>query len=202
MYVQTRAFNQNKAGSAKGWCLRNVRLGYGIGPKYDSAWIAWQNSPQFTSSIPTGVSVPIYFWWGKYGHIGVQLPDGRFWTDGVIWSSLSRYRLTHPTIVYRGWSTHVNGVEVIKNSPKTKMPPIGATINITKGTTRGTFRAGTTTVAGTIKATDNTFNYLVRGYDPKYPNRILINSASAGGNGVALALYYTNGTRIEGWTIK
>jgi murein DD-endopeptidase MepM/ murein hydrolase activator NlpD len=83
-----------------------------------------------------------------------------------------------------------------------KMPAVGATINITKGTTRGTFRAGTTTVAGTIKATDNTFNYLVRGYDPKYPNRILINSASAGGNGVALALYYTNGTRIEGWTIK
>jgi murein DD-endopeptidase MepM/ murein hydrolase activator NlpD len=83
-----------------------------------------------------------------------------------------------------------------------KMPAVGQVINITKGTTRGTYKAGTTTVAGTIKATDTTFNYTVRGYDPKYPNRILINSASAGGNGVALALYYTNGTRIEGWTIK
>jgi hypothetical protein len=202
MYKQVRPFNQNKGGSAKGWCLRNVRLGYDIGSKYASAWEAWQNTKQFTTPIPTGVSVPIFFWWGKYGHIGVQLPDGRFWTDGVIWSSLTRYRLTHPTIVYRGWSTHLNGVEVIKNAPQSKMPAVGQVINITKGTTRGTFRAGTTTVAGTIVAKDTTYNYTVRGYDPKYPNRILINSASAGGNGVALALYYTNGTRIEGWTIK
>jgi hypothetical protein len=200
MYVQTRAFNQNRGGSARGWCLRNVRLGYEIGPKYASAWEAWLNTKQFTTAIPKGVAVPIFFWWGKYGHIGVQLPDGRFWTDGAVWSSLTRYRLTHPTIVYRGWSTHLNGVQVIKNAPKAKMPPIGATINITKGTRRGTFRPGTTTVVGTIVAKDTSYNYLVRGYDYQFPNRILINSASAGGNGVALALFFTNGTRIEGWT--
>jgi hypothetical protein len=83
-----------------------------------------------------------------------------------------------------------------------KMPAVGQWINITKGTTRTTFVAGTATVAGRIVATDNAFNYLVRGYDPKFPNRILINSASGGGNGVSLALYYHSGARIEGWTIK
>jgi hypothetical protein len=83
-----------------------------------------------------------------------------------------------------------------------KMPAVGQTINITKGTTRTTFRAGTTTVAGQIVATDTLFNYTVRGYDPRYPNRVLINSKSGGGDGVALALYYTNGEKISGWTIK
>jgi hypothetical protein len=195
MYKQVRPFNQNKGGSAKGWCLRNVRLGYDIGSKYASAWEAWQNTKQFTTPIPTGVSVPIFFWWGKYGHIGVQLPDGRFWTDGVIWSSLTRYRLTHPTIVYRGWSTHLNGVEVIKNAPQSKMPAVGQRVQFT--IPRTAFKAGTTTVAGTL-APDTRW---VRGYDPKYPNRILVNSAAVG-NGVAVALYYTSGAKIDGWTIK
>ena len=198
MYKQTRAFNQNRGGSAKGWCLRNVRLGYEIGPKYASAWQAWQNTKQFTSSIPTGVAVPVYFWWGKYGHIGVQLPDGRFWSDGTVYRSLWAYRVSHPAVIYRGWSTHVNGVEVIRKVVN-KMPAIGSKIRLTKGYPRRTFRAGTTTVAGRINPTDNTFIYTVRGYDSRYPNRIIINSRSAGGNGVALALYYTNGKRIEGW---
>ncbi len=82
------------------------------------------------------------------------------------------------------------------------MPAIGQTINIHAGYTRTCYRAGTTTVSGTIHATDNTFNYLVRGYDPAFKNRILINSKSGGGDGVALALFYTNGTRIEGWSVK
>lgn len=81
-----------------------------------------------------------------------------------------------------------------------KMPRIGSSIRLTKGINRTTFRAGTTTQVGTIRPKDNTYVYLVRGYDSKYPNRILINSASAGGNGVALALYYTDGKRIDGWT--
>jgi hypothetical protein len=203
MYIQTRPFNQNKGGSKKGWCLQNVRLGYDIGPKYATAWQAWQNSPQFTSVIPMGVSVPVYFWWGRDGHIGVQLPDGRFWSDGIIYSSLSRYRLTHPTVIYRGWSTHVNGVEVIKLAPQTqKMPPVGSKIQLLPKDKRTTFRAGTTTVAGVINVTDNTFVYTVHGYDPKFPNRVIINSKSAGGNGVALSLYYLSGQRIKGWTVK
>jgi len=70
-----------------------------------------------------------------------------------------------------------------------KMPKIGSSIQLIPKQTRTTFKAGTTTVAGKINVKDNTFIYTVRGYDKKYPTRILINSKSAGGNGVALALY-------------
>jgi hypothetical protein len=79
------------------------------------------------------------------------------------------------------------------------MPAVGSIINITKGVARTTYKPGTTTIAKIITATDTTFNYIVRGYDPVYPNRILINSA---GQQVALALYYTNGNKIDGWTQK
>lgn len=85
--------------------------------------------------------------------------------------------------------------------PTTLMPAIGSSIRLQAGINRTTFRAGTTKVAGVIRPTDNSFVYLVRGYDPVYGGRILINSASAGGNGTALALYYTNGNKVEGWSV-
>lgn len=83
--------------------------------------------------------------------------------------------------------------------PKFKMPKVGARIQLIPVDTRTTFKAGTTKVAGTIRVKDNSFVYIVRGYDKKYPNRIIINSKSAGGDGVALALYYTNGKKIPKW---
>ena len=83
--------------------------------------------------------------------------------------------------------------------PALKMPAIGSKINLARGVTRTTFKSGTARVAGRITPVDNTYVYTVRGYDPVYANRILINTRSGGGNGVSLALYYINGTRIEGW---
>lgn len=85
------------------------------------------------------------------------------------------------------------------SAPKPKMPAVGSRIQLIPTDSRTTFKAGTTTPAGTIKVTDNSFVYVVRGYDKQYPNRIIINSASGGGHGVALALYLTNGTLITGW---
>lgn len=85
--------------------------------------------------------------------------------------------------------------------PPAKMPPVGSRIQLVPKVTRNTFRAGTTKVAGTINATDSSFVYVVRGYDAKYPNRVLINSKSAGGDGVALALYFTDGKVIPQWKI-
>lgn len=72
------------------------------------------------------------------------------------------------------------------------MPRIGSSVRFT--VPRTAFVAGTTIVKGTLPADVR----IVRGYDPKYPNRILVNSASLG-NGVAVALYYTNGKKIDGW---
>lgn len=76
---------------------------------------------------------------------------------------------------------------------------VGSKIQLIPVVTRTTYRAGTTTVAGTIRATNNNYIYLVRGYDPKFQNRVLINSKSAGGNGVSLALLYTSGANIGNW---
>lgn len=208
-YIQTVTFNRSKGGSVKGLCLRNVRLGYGIGARYDDAWSAWTNTQQHKDrNIPIGVSTPLYYSYittingvrQNYGHINVQLPDGRVWSDGEYFNSLSHYEAKKsPTFV--GWGESVNGVSVIKwqDPPKTNMPPVGSKIQLIPKDVRNTYRAGTTTKAGTIRVTDNTFIYTVRGYDSKYPGRIIINSASAGGNGVALALYYTNGNKIAGW---
>lgn len=95
----------------------------------------------------------------------------------------------------------VVGVLRQKPVPTTEMPRVGAMVKLDKGTTRNTFKAGTTTHAGTIYVKDESYIYEVRGYDPVYKGRILINSASGGGNGVALALYYTNGSRIDGWRV-
>lgn len=83
--------------------------------------------------------------------------------------------------------------------PVLKMPPVGSRINLAKGVNRTTFKAGTANVAGVIRPTGDNWNYTVRGYDPVYGNRVIINSASGGGNGVSLALYYLSGSRIEGW---
>lgn len=80
--------------------------------------------------------------------------------------------------------------------PQYNMPPIGSIIRITIN--RTAFRPGTVQVAGTVRPGGG-YNYFVRGYDPKFPNRIIINSASAGGT-VAVALYYVNGSKIEGWS--
>lgn len=73
------------------------------------------------------------------------------------------------------------------------MPAIGSTVKFT--IPRTAFKSGTTTTVGTLQPD----NRIVRGYDPVYSNRILVNSASVG-NGVAVALYYQSGAKIEGWS--
>lgn len=83
--------------------------------------------------------------------------------------------------------------------PAMNMPAVGSMVNLIPNDVRTTFKQGTTTQAGTIRVNANDFNYIVRGYDSKYPNRIIINTESGGGDGVALALYYTNGQAIPGW---
>ena len=211
---QVRSFNPAKGGTQKGLCLKNVRLGYEIASRFNDATEAWANTEQHRDrSVPGGVAVPLFYYYRttiggvtkNWGHINVQLPDGRVWSDGEYFTSITDYENKKaPTFI--GWGESVNEVRVIQyvNDPApapSKMPPVGARVQLMPVSLRNTFRAGTTTVAGTIHVTDNSFIYTVRGYDAKYPNRILINSASAGGDGVALALYFTNGSLIPAWRV-
>jgi hypothetical protein len=141
-----------------------------------------------------------------YGHIGVC--DANVGTLSINVNTLEQNGSTGSGSGTGGDAIRVRGIPrwrvVGVLRPKTakpvlKMPPVGSTIHLDKGQVRTTFRAKTTKVAGHIRVTDNSFNYQVRGYDPVYGGRILINSKSGGGNGVALALYYTNGKKIDGW---
>lgn len=200
-WIQTRVFHPSIGGNRPGYCLQNVRKGYDIAAKYANATAAWNGTKQHRNrNVPLGVAVPLFytFWTknGNEGHINVRLPDGRVWSDGDYYASIADYEAKKaPDFI--GWGESVNGVGVIAevaDPPPQKMPPINSRVQFT--TPRTAFVAGTTTVKGVLPPD---IRY-VRGYDPKYPYRILVNSASVG-NGVAVALYYTNGKLIEGWKV-
>lgn len=205
MWKQVKPFNPASAGTQKGMCLKNVRLGYNILPRYDDATEAWLNTEQHKDrNVPSGVAVPLFYYYRttiggvtkNYGHVNVQLPNGRVWSDGEYFTSIADYEAKKaPDFI--GWGESINEVRVIEWVPDpipSKMPPVGSRVQFT--VPRTAFVAGTTTVKGTLLPDIR----IVRGYDPKYPYRILVNSASVG-NGVAVALYYQNGVKIDGWKV-
>lgn len=193
-------------------CLIYVRERFGIASKYLTAWAAWLAVPmQYKHTDQNFPSVPVaVFFSGANGdgHVELRIPGVGFEgspydtaTGHVDLATIAEVE-QHYNVTFAGWSEWVDGVLVAEQvadppAPSTKMPPVGSSVELVGVQTRTTYRAGTTTVAGTIHANNNV--YTVRGYDSKYSGRILINSASAGGNDVALALYYTNGTNIGGW---
>jgi hypothetical protein len=121
MWEQLKPFNQSTATSIKNLCLGNVQRGFQVGAKYATAWQAWENTQQHTDPIPNGVDVPVFFSYTasidginkNWGHIGVRLKDGTFWSDGVIYPSISAYTANHLP-KYVGWGESVNDVRVIK----------------------------------------------------------------------------------------
>lgn len=118
-------FDPNKGGSTPNLCLNNVRLGYGIANKYGSAWQAWQHTQQHADrNIPAGLAVPLFYSYTatidgvteNYGHINVQLPDGRVWSDGNYYASIEAYTANHsPKFV--GWGESVNDFKIIGEDP-------------------------------------------------------------------------------------
>ena len=118
MYTQVRDFVISNGGSKPLYCLQNVRKGYGIPPLYPNAITAWHNTEQHKNrNFPAGVDVPVYFSWKVDGHIGVQLADGRFWSDGKIYASLKKYEAVSAP-VFLGWGESVNKYRVIERSKK------------------------------------------------------------------------------------
>lgn len=201
-YKQTRSFDKGKAGSKVGFCLQNMRLGYGIPVKYPTATEAWKHTVQHKDrKIPNGVSVPLFYTYKTDGHVNVRMPSGEVVSDGKTYASLPDYERQHPTVHYLGWGETLNGVRVIEYVPDPKpvqsntLPSVGSKIKLDRGVTRTTFDKNGNKV-GSIYAKDDSYVYIVRGI---HGNRVVINSASGGGNGVELALYYLAGGRIDGW---
>lgn len=134
MWQQVKPFNQSTAGKTKNMCLANVRSGYGIKNILPDAWTAWQNTEQHKGTPPAGVDVPIFFSYTatidgqrkNWGHIGVQLKNGKFWSDGVTYANIAAYTANHSP-VYVGWGESVNNERVIKEND---MPSLAKEVDV------------------------------------------------------------------------
>lgn len=115
-YKQVVPFTPSNGGNRPGFCLQNVRLGYGIASKYANAITAWSNTEQHKDrNVPKGVDVPLYYSYKTDGHINVRLANGKVWSDGNLYSSIEDYE-AKSTPIYLGWGESVNDVRVIKES--------------------------------------------------------------------------------------
>ena len=142
-WQQVKKFDQAKAGKIKNFCLANVTKGYGIPNKYASAWEAWQNTQQHKGNPPAKLDTPVYFSYTatidginkNWGHIGVSLANGKFWSDGVVYPSIGIYTAGHSP-KYVGWGESVNGVKVI--TKEKEVITRGRAIRLLRLTRRGT----------------------------------------------------------------
>lgn len=217
-YKQLVQPNLNQTGVIGG-CLAYAREMFGAPGGVTYAWEAWENAKYKyeASDLPTDAAVLMWYSYtvdGKNeGHVTVNVPGKGIYsspyakdTSHAVVGSIADVERIYG-VTYVGWSEDINGVRVAEPvappapppAPSTKMPAVGTSIQLVPTQTRTTYKAGTTTVAGHIKVTNDEYVYEVRGYDSKYPGRIIINSTSGGGNGVALALLYTNGSNIGAW---
>jgi len=202
-YKQVKGFNQSTAGKVKGYCLQNVRKGYGIASKYPTAIAAWQNTQQHTDrGFPIGIDVPLFYTFGKDGHVNVLLTNGTLWSDGTIYKNLESYLTSHTSVKYLGWGETLNNVRVIEYVADSKpapslgkrlyFDPIGqtATFYPVKG---GTFK---------MHIKDSSYNWNIlenQGY------RVRVNSASAGGDCWVYMIWQTGtdkGKAVPGRYIK
>lgn len=120
MWEQVKAFNINKMGTKKGYCLQNVRLGFGIPAKYASAKADMEANKRAgtlhpMSTLPTNVAVPVYVdSSSKYEHI-IVCDKGTYYSDGKRLTSIKGLK-------FFGWGELCDGVRVVKqvaNKPTT-----------------------------------------------------------------------------------
>lgn len=111
-YKQVRQFNLSKMGCTKGMCLRNVRLGFGIGAKYASAkldMLAQKKAGTLHAGVPPiNVSVPVYCDTSSiYEHVAVW-DKGKVYSDGVLQKNgLASYKTF-------GWGELCDGTRVVE----------------------------------------------------------------------------------------
>ncbi len=131
-------FNLSKMGRTKNFCLRNVRLAYGIGSKYANARGAMNENKNLgtlhpLSSIPTNVAVPVFTGAGIWGHVEV-CDRGTYYSDGV--------KVGKPSSSYQ-WGEYLNGVRVVKwEDVKPTAIKVGDTVSVTGQGTGDSYGGG------------------------------------------------------------
>jgi len=112
MWEQVKKFDIKKMGTKKGYCLQNVRLGFGIPSKYASAKIDMEANKKAGTlhnmdTIPSNVSVPVYMdTTSKYEHV-IVCDKGTYYSDGKKLTSIKGLN-------FFGWGESINGVRVVK----------------------------------------------------------------------------------------
>lgn len=112
MWEQVRSFNVSKMGTKKGYCLQNVRLGFGIPAKYPSAKAdmeANRNAGTLhpINTLPTNVAVPVYVDTNnQYEHV-IVCDRGTYYSDGKRLTSINGMK-------FFGWGELCEGVRVVK----------------------------------------------------------------------------------------
>lgn len=123
MYEQIKNFYPKDMGTKKGWCLQNCRLGFHIYTgKYASAKSAYEAAKRNGTlremeDLCYYTSVPVYqSTTSKYGHV-IVFDKGTYYSDGKV--------VRNPQGLL-GWDTHMDGVQVVKESAmKSFLPPKG-----------------------------------------------------------------------------
>lgn len=121
-WKQIVPFDLSKMGTREGYCLQNVRLAYGIPPKYADAKSAMNASKRagtfHTDGVPKGIAVPLFADTGSpYGHVMVCDANGDVYSDG-------KYLPTFKGMTVLGWSETLNDVRIVEyvNEP-VPVPP-------------------------------------------------------------------------------
>lgn len=124
-WVQKRDFHLCWMGDKKNLCLKNVREGYAIAPKWATAKEAMNENAKkgalhSLDSIPTNVAVPVYTDKGTWGHVIVC-------DHGVYYDDHKKTRKPNSSFKWGEW---VNGVHVVawKDDVKPASIKVGDTV--------------------------------------------------------------------------
>lgn len=121
-YKQLIKFTLKNMGTTKNFCLRNVRQGFGIAPKYANAKQAMNenlknNTLHTLNDIPNDCAVPVFTATGIWGHVMVY-NKGTYYSDGK--------KTSKPDSTYR-WGEMLNGKRVVTYTEPSKIT-VGSTV--------------------------------------------------------------------------
>ena len=113
-YIQVKTFNPSKMGKRDGWCLMNVRLGFGIpNGKFPSAKADMESQRANgtlhpISTLPVNCAVPVYLnTTSPYEHVEVCVNGKTWYSDGKIVKAPAKSTIF-------GWGELCDGVRVVK----------------------------------------------------------------------------------------